>query len=166
MRYATRQKITRLHLCSDLLPYPTARAYADPTVANGLLQHSPEGSAILHLASSLKALATTLPPEKIFYLQISDGSRRVTPEALQKSAEEQGISPLYAWSNAWRPLPNMDTVCPRGGGMTWGGYLPVVDVCEAVLRTGWRGPWSYEVSICVSSVAKVDADRTIDLGVL
>ncbi|KAL1948755.1 hypothetical protein VTO73DRAFT_10561 [Trametes versicolor] len=143
-------------LCLDTFQI-CARAYADPTVANGLLQHSPEGSAILHLASSLKALATTLPPEKIFYLQISDGSRRVTPEALQKSAEEQGVSPLYAWSNAWRPLPNMDTVCPRGGGKTWGGYLPVIDVCEAVLRTGWRGPWSYEVFF-EEDMSKKDSD--------
>lgn len=101
----------------------------------------------MQLSSSLKALATTVPPEKIFYLQLSDGSRKISPEALKKSAEEQGISPLYAWSNAWRPLPYMDEVCPRDGDdQSWGGYLPVLDVCDAVLRTGWRGPWSYEVS--------------------
>ncbi|KAI0353900.1 xylose isomerase-like protein [Trametes cingulata] len=131
-------------LCLDTFQI-CARAYADPTAANGLLQDPPEGSAILQLASSLKALAATVPPEKIFYFQISDGSRKVTPNALRKSAEEQGISPLYAWSNAWRPVPYMDAVCPRGGKESWGGYLPVLDVCEAVLKTGWRGPWSYEV---------------------
>lgn len=27
----------------------------------------------------------------------------------------------------------------------FGGYLPVLDVIRAVLKTGWRGPWSYEV---------------------
>ncbi|KAI0628617.1 xylose isomerase-like protein [Trametes polyzona] len=131
-------------LCLDTFQI-CARAYADPTVANGLLQNPPEGSAILHLASSLKALASTVSPEKIFYFQISDGSRRVSPDALKKSAEEQGISPLYAWSNAWRPVPYMDEVCPKSSGESWGGYLPVLDVCDAVLRTGWRGPWSYEV---------------------
>ncbi|OCH85492.1 hypothetical protein OBBRIDRAFT_798139 [Obba rivulosa] len=30
-------------------------------------------------------------------------------------------------------------------GQRWEEYLPVVDVCEAVLKTGWRGPWSFEV---------------------
>ncbi|KAI0365792.1 xylose isomerase-like protein [Pilatotrama ljubarskyi] len=131
-------------LCLDTFQI-CARAYADPTASNGLLQDSPEGSASLQLASSLQALAATVPPEKIFYFQISDGSRKVTPDALKKSAEEQGISPLYAWSNAWRPVPYMDAVCPRGGKESWCGYLPVLDVCEAVLKTGWRGPWSYEV---------------------
>ena len=56
----------------------------------------------------MEALASTLDPSKIFYFQISDGSRNVTPEALVRSAKEQGIPPLYAWSNQWRPLPFMD----------------------------------------------------------
>lgn len=131
---------------TDLLGSPCkARAYADPTSANGLIQHPPEGSAIMQLSASLKALATTVPKEKIFYFQISDGSRKISPDALLQSAKEQGIDPLYAWSNAWRPLPYMDEVCARDDKQGWGGYLPVLDVCDAVLRTGWRGPWSYEV---------------------
>ncbi|KAI8974874.1 xylose isomerase-like protein [Trametes punicea] len=131
-------------LCLDTFQI-CARAYADPTSPNGLQQDPPAGSADAQLTVSLKALSKTIPPEKIFYLQISDGSRKVTPDALRKSAQEQGISPLYAWSNAWRPLPYMDTVCPRADKESWGGYLPVLNVCEAVLQTGWRGPWSYEV---------------------
>ncbi|CDO71054.1 hypothetical protein BN946_scf184844.g58 [Trametes cinnabarina] len=131
-------------LCLDTFQI-CARAYADPTSSDGLLRNPPAGSANTQLASSLKMLSTTVPSEKIFYFQISDGSRKVAPDALKASAEEQGIDPLYAWSNAWRPLPYMDTVCPRADRESWGGYLPVADVCEAVLRTGWRGPWSYEV---------------------
>ncbi|KAI0667234.1 xylose isomerase-like protein [Trametes maxima] len=131
-------------LCLDTFQI-CARAYADPTSPNGLLQDAPEGSAVMQLASSVKALAATVPPEKIFYLQISDGSRKVTPDVLKESAEKQRIAPLYAWSNAWRPVPYMDAVCPRSNKESWGGYLPVLDVCEAVLQTGWRGPWSYEV---------------------
>ena len=130
---------------TDHVASPAARAYADPTSRNGLVQDPPEGSAVLHLSSSLKKLATTVPLEKIFYFQVSDGSRKVTPEGLLQAAKDQGIGPLYAWSNAWRPLPYMDEVCPRTDGEGWGGYLPVLDVCEAVLKTGWRGPWSYEV---------------------
>jgi len=30
-------------------------------------------------------------------------------------------------------------------GAQWEEYLPVVDVCAAVLKTGWTGPWSFEV---------------------
>ena len=131
----------------------SARAYADPTSATGLLQRPAESSAALQLTTSLDVLSEVLPPEKIFYLQVSDGagSRRVAPADLQRAAAEQGISPLYAWSNAWRPLPYMDEVCPRDKAQNaedeqgWGGYLPVAEVCEAVLKTGWRGPWSYEV---------------------
>ncbi|KAI0754176.1 xylose isomerase-like protein [Daedaleopsis nitida] len=131
-------------LCLDTFQI-CARAYADPTSANGLIQHPPEGSAIMQLSASLKALATTVPKEKIFYFQISDGARKIAPDALLRIAKEQGIDPLYAWSNAWRPLPYMDEVCARNDKEGWGGYLPVLDVCDAVLRTGWRGPWSYEV---------------------
>lgn len=43
----------------------------------------------------------------------------------------------------------MDEITPREqvdpGKKSWGGYLPVVEVCEAVVKTGWKGPWSYEV---------------------
>jgi len=133
-------------LCLDTFQI-CARAYADPTSPNGLFQHPSSGSALQMLSASLSALATTLPPSKIFYLQISDGSRGHNIEELQRSAKEQGISPLYAWSNAWRPLPFQDEIEGReeNAAGAYGGYLPVVDVCEAVLRTGWRGPWSFEV---------------------
>jgi len=145
-----RYVVTR-HNCLPSLTSPlgisSARAYADPTSPNGLIQHPSSGSALQMLSASLSALATTLPPSKIFYLQISDGSRGHNIEDLQRSAKEQGISPLYAWSNAWRPLPFQDEIEGREENATgaYGGYLPVVDVCEAVLRTGWRGPWSFEV---------------------
>ncbi|PCH35139.1 xylose isomerase-like protein [Wolfiporia cocos MD-104 SS10] len=133
-------------LCLDTFQI-CARAYADPTSADGLLQHPSGGSSQEMLSASLSALAKTIPPNKIFYFQISDGARRHRPDDLTASAKKQGISPLYAWSNAWRPLPFQDEVECREGdeARSYGGYLPVVDVCEAVLRTGWRGPWSFEV---------------------
>ncbi|KAI0064489.1 xylose isomerase-like protein [Artomyces pyxidatus] len=124
-------------LCLDTFQI-CARAYADPTTPSGCLP-----SASDTLSTSLQTLAKTVPPSKIFYLQISDGSGKISPDALLRTAEEQGIPPLYAWSNAWRPLPYMDEVAKANDG--YGGYLPVLDVVEAVLNTGWRGPWSYEV---------------------
>ena len=74
--------------------------------------------------------------DHIFYLQTSDGSK-IDPHALATEAKEQGIHPLYAYSNAYRPLPFQKVSRP--------GFLPVLDVIRAVLSTGWRGPWSYEV---------------------
>ncbi|KAI0918501.1 hypothetical protein AcW1_009622 [Taiwanofungus camphoratus] len=133
-------------LCLDTFQI-CARTYADPTSSNGLLHHPPGGSALLTLSASLKALSATLPPSKIFYLQISDASRKHDIGALKQSAARRGVSPLYAWSDVWRPLPFQDEIEGREGNEegAYGGYLPVVDVCEAVLRTGWRGPWSFEV---------------------
>jgi len=108
----------------------SAREYADPTSPSGL------SSSADSLPSSLQELTTTIPPSKIFYFQISDGAR-VDPIQLKKEAEEGGIRPLYLWSNKYRPLPYAKK--------EWKGYLPVVDVIDAVLKTGWKGPWSYEV---------------------
>ncbi|KAL5522922.1 hypothetical protein ACEPAF_1189 [Sanghuangporus sanghuang] len=89
-------------------------------------------------SESLVELTRTFAPytDRIFYLQISDGSR-IEPHALAAEANEQGIHPLYAYSNAYRPLPFQKVSHP--------GFLPVLDVIRAVLATGWRGPWSYEV---------------------
>lgn len=90
---------------------------------------------------------------KVFYLQISDGSRNASSEGLKAEAEKEGIDVLYAWSNAWRPLPFMnetlheDEVSEAGGAKSdgYGGFLPVLDVIRAIEATGWEGPWSYEV---------------------
>ncbi|EMD32278.1 hypothetical protein CERSUDRAFT_118976 [Gelatoporia subvermispora B] len=122
-------------LCLDTFQI-CARAYADPTSLTGLLPSAQES-----LNASLSALSTTIPSSKIFYLQISDGTR-TDASALRAAAEKQGIPPLYAYSNEWRPLPFMSEIEP---GQKWDEYLPVVEVCEAVLKTGWRGPWSFEV---------------------
>lgn len=110
-----------------------ARAYADPLSPTGLLTTSSQT-----LAESLNALSTTIPPSRIFYFQISDACRPPSPASLKATASEMGIPPLYAWSNFYRPLPFQKEN---------GAYLEdaVVQICKAVLRTGWRGPWSYEV---------------------
>lgn len=126
-------------LCLDTFQI-SARAYADPTSPDGRLVAAQD-----RLADSLSALSKTIPPEKIFYFQISDGSHKHGVDALKANAQKQGIDPLYAWSNAWRPLPFQDEIEAKKGEEGYGGYLPVVDVCEAVVKTGWRGPWSFEV---------------------
>jgi len=130
-------------LCLDTFQI-SARLYVDPTSPPQLLP-----SADQNLENSLRKLTETIPPEKIFYFQISDGSNRVSTDNLQKDANEQGISPLYAWSNKWRPLPFMDTSKEHHVGNPfasgYGGFLPILEIIRAVLGTGWDGPWSYEV---------------------
>ena len=94
------------------------------------------------LEDSLHHLTETLKShtDKIFYLQISDG-RFVSKEILIHQANEQQIQPLYAYSNAYRPLPFQTRILGSEFGL-----VPVMKILRAVLATGWRGPWSYEVT--------------------
>jgi hypothetical protein len=110
-----------------------ARAFADPTAPDGLVS----SRAPSELTASLKDLIVALEAdnnklrEKVFYFQvktknlahriaenltrclngqISDGSANILPQDLVKLAKDQGLPPLYAWSNSWRPIPYQDQV--------------------------------------------------------
>lgn len=54
---------------------------------------------------------------------------------------------------------------PSTPNSSYGGFLPVMDVIKAVLKTGWNGPWSYEVRLTPGSMTQESCD-TLDLGVL
>lgn len=71
-----------------------------------------------------------MPADKIYLLQISDAYKLKSPIT---EADEEGLRPRGRWSHDFRPVPFQ------------GGYLPVVDVARAVLKTGFRGWFSYEV---------------------
>ncbi|KDQ59243.1 hypothetical protein JAAARDRAFT_206176 [Jaapia argillacea MUCL 33604] len=120
-------------LCLDTF-HICARAYADPTSPSGLLPSASE-----RLASSLTTLTASLSPSpsKIFYLQVSDACLPPSPSHILQESESEDVPVLFTWSKQYRPLPFM--------GEDYGGYLPVVDVVLAVMATGWRGAWSYEV---------------------
>jgi sugar phosphate isomerase/epimerase len=79
--------------------------------------------------ASCERLANTVPADKIFLLQISDAYRLRKPISQE---EIDGARPRRMWSDNFRPLP-------------FEGYLPVVDFTKAVLRTGFRGWFSYEI---------------------
>ena len=81
--------------------------------------------------ASLKSLSATIPPEKIYILQISDAYKPPVP--LDPKPDEKGLPPRGRWSMSLRPVP-FD-----------GGYLPVTDVAKSVLQTGFRGWFSMEV---------------------
>lgn len=117
-------------LCLDT--FQTAGGeWADPTTESGLLEDVSKIELIHRFQASLDDLAQTIPKEKIYLLQISDAYQ--VPEPLSEEADESGLRPRGRWSHDFRPLPYN------------GGYLPVMDVATAVLRTGFRGWFSYEV---------------------
>jgi sugar phosphate isomerase/epimerase len=65
-----------------------------------------------------------------YFLQISDAYRMDPP--LDDKADENGMRPRARWSSAYRPLP-------------YQGYLPCADFTRAVLQTGFRDWFSYEI---------------------
>ncbi|KAL1680243.1 xylose isomerase-like protein [Schizophyllum commune] len=118
-------------LCLDT--FQTAGSeWADPTTASGLIEDVPKDELERRFRASLEVLAREVPREKIYLLQISDAYKPAKP--LGKAFdEEKGLRPRGVWSHDFRPVPFA------------GGYLPVVDVTKAVLRTGFRGYFSVEV---------------------
>ncbi|KAK4202186.1 xylose isomerase-like protein [Triangularia verruculosa] len=116
-------------LCLDT--FQTAGGeWGDPTTESGLVQGVSAEDLTRRYMDSLKELTRTVPPEKIYFLQISDAYKLDKPLADQ---EEDGLRPRGRWSHDWRPLPYD------------GGYLPVTEFAEAVLNTGFKGWVSVEV---------------------
>lgn len=117
-------------LCLDT--FQTAGGeWADPRTASGLLEDVTKDDLEKRFNQSLDELANTIPKEKIYLLQISDAYR--VPQPFSAERDDSGLLPRGRWSHDFRPLPYN------------GGYLPVVDVAKAVLRTGFRAWFSYEV---------------------
>ncbi|KAI1736322.1 3-dehydroshikimate dehydratase [Xylaria scruposa] len=118
-----------LGLCLDTFQ-SAGGEWADPRTASGLregLEADLEGT----WRESLRELAATVPPEKIFLLQISDAYKMDPP--IDDEPDDQGLRPRGRWSHDFRPLPYD------------GGYLPVKEFLDAVLQTGFRGWLSVEV---------------------
>lgn len=106
--------------------------WADPTTNSGLVEGDLGREALdQQYRKSLKDLADTIPPEKIYILQISDAYKPKQP--LDPNSDENGLRPRGRWSMSLRPIP-FD-----------GGYLPIVEFARAVLQTGFRGWFSIEV---------------------
>lgn len=105
--------------------------WGDPTSGDGLVKANSKNELDQAWMASLKRLSTTVPPQKIYLLQISD-AYRMNP-AIKDKTSEDGLRPRGQWSHDYRPLPYD------------GGYLPIVDFARAVLETGFRGWFSMEV---------------------
>jgi len=123
-------------LCLDTFQ-TTGLEWADPTQPDGLLSgFSSMEERNASLQKSLNELSRTVPPEKIFYFQISDATK-MDPPIGPKHPSWDGETPARGlWSHDFRPLPYETDK---------GAYLPVEACTAAVLKTGYRGPFSYEV---------------------
>lgn len=118
-------------LCLDT--FQTAGGeWGDPTTESGRREHLGGVEAMeSDFRKSLERLSATIPPEKIYFFQISDAYK--PPKPFDPNPDEQGLRPRGRWSHDFRPMPFN------------GGYLPVVDVAQAVLKTGFRGWFSAEI---------------------
>jgi sugar phosphate isomerase/epimerase len=115
-------------LCLDT--FQTAGSeWADPTTESGLIEKVPKDVLNKNFTASMDELARTVPPDKIYLLQISD-AYKVSP---LENATVAGLRPRGRWSHDYRPMPYD------------GGYLPIEDVAKAVLKTGFRGWFSMEI---------------------
>ncbi|BCR92768.1 sugar phosphate isomerase/epimerase family protein [Aspergillus chevalieri] len=116
-------------LCLDTFQ-TSGGEYGDPTTEMGLINHMHPTALNQVFHASLDELARTVPPEKIYLLQISDAYK--PPEPLAEKTVK-GLRPRGRWSHDFRPMPYD------------GGYLPIEEVAKAVLRTGFRGWFSMEI---------------------
>ncbi|EAW06672.1 sugar phosphate isomerase/epimerase family protein [Aspergillus clavatus NRRL 1] len=121
-------------LCLDT--FQTAGSeWGDPTTVSGRIetvdrQELDREELNRRFAASMDELARSIPPEKIYLLQISDAYKPTRP------IEDKilwGLRPRARWSHDFRPMPYD------------GGYLPIEEVARAVLKTGFRGWFSMEI---------------------
>jgi len=139
------QQVDRPNIGLCLDTFQTAGGeWGDPTTASGLREDVPRDQLDERFKQSLEDLSTTVPKEKIYLLQISDAYK--PPKPFSPEPDESGLAPRGRWSHDFRPLPFN------------GGYLPVVEVTQAVLNTGFRDWFSYEVFDGGSEGKGIDTD--------
>ncbi|KAI2604715.1 xylose isomerase-like protein [Hypoxylon fragiforme] len=119
-----------LGLCLDTFQ-SAGGEWADPTSKSGMLEDVSRDKLEARWKRSLADLSETVPPEKIHLLQISDAYKMDPP--LEAKTDGEGLRSRGQWSHDHRPLPYD------------GGYLPVQEFLNAVLKTGFRGWLSMEV---------------------
>ncbi|BGP52316.1 hypothetical protein JCM10450v2_008287 [Rhodotorula kratochvilovae] len=117
-----------LGLCLDSFN-TLALEWADPYAEDGRL--GPDVDA--KLEQNLDELVRRVPGDKIFFYQVADGAFMSPPLTPPTDASIPRIRP---WSRSHRLFPLEHSR---------GAYLPVSRFSDAVLATGYEGPWSLEV---------------------
>lgn len=106
--------------------------FGDPTTASGLIEKYTREQLGQRFKASLDRLSKTVPKDRIYMLQV--GNAYKPKEPFPQVLGYQACPPKQRWYRDFRSLPFS------------GGYLPIVDVVKAVLKTGFRDWISYEVS--------------------
>lgn len=116
-------------LCLDTFQ-TVGSEWADPTEGSGLIEEVPYDVLQMNFSTSMDELTRTVPPEKIYLLQISDAYK---VSLSLKNETIEGLRLRGRWSHDYRLMPYHR------------GYLPIEDVAKAVLKTGFRGWFSMEI---------------------
>lgn len=131
-----------------------AREWADPGQKSGLLDLPPEERE-RRFKKSMEELTNTVKPEEIFFLQVSDAYKvyltKDNPQWTEDIPEARALL-----SHSYRPLP----YDPKREG-----YLPVKEVTEAILKTGFRGWFSYEVFLDEMKEKDFDLEKFAQQGI-
>jgi len=105
-------------ICLDTF-HETTKLWASPFTDSGVYPDGPE-----KLAASLRRFVTSIPVEKLFYVQLSDAERFDPPFSKSHPWYLEGEAPEFTWSKHARPYP-LET--------EYGGYTPITDVIQAWL---------------------------------
>jgi sugar phosphate isomerase/epimerase len=118
-------------LCLDTFHIIT-KLWADPFAPSGKY---PDADNILR--DSLSRFLRECPPEKIFFVQLSDGERFDPPFSKDHPWYVEGEAPQFTWSKHARPFPYETEL---------GAYMPVAEVARAwIVETGFKGWVSLEI---------------------
>lgn len=110
-----------------------AREWADPYAANGRLSSNGGLDVDAALEANMKELVSSVPGDKIYLVQVADAEFM---NGTLQPPTDPSVPRLLPWSRGHRLFPLEDSR---------GAYLPVLKFCDAVVRTGYSGPWSLEV---------------------
>jgi sugar phosphate isomerase/epimerase len=107
--------------------------WADPASEDGLIHGYSQRELTEKFEASMESLAETIPSDKTFYIQISDGLKMDPPIQRDHPAYEKDRPARCQWSHTYRPLPFEN------------GYLPWMTALRACRKTGFRGWSSMEI---------------------
>ncbi|KAJ3547364.1 hypothetical protein NM208_g1561 [Fusarium decemcellulare] len=107
--------------------------FADPYSESNML-YSSRDQALRILAESMASMATTVRPEKLFFVQVAD-AEGMAGRGFQPP-QDKNVPRLLPWSRSHRLFPEEQDR---------GGYMPVDMVLSAILKMGYTGPLSLEV---------------------
>ncbi|KUJ14169.1 xylose isomerase-like protein [Mollisia scopiformis] len=116
-------------LCLDTFNI-AGREFADPTREDGMVVNAKES-----FRESIKRMARTIDVEKVFYVQVVDAERLERKMDERNEFWVEGQRPRMSWSRNCRLF-----LCEEERG----GYLPVMDVLNAICGSKEEGGMGYK----------------------